>query len=421
MALPPSSPGSARDGITEIRACTAHLDFDFLGVSVVCLDPTGLLAGAVGWDPSEKMRPAAHSALVEMLGRACTVSVGPYNDLLTVGFDVRDIAPETVERLISECLTRQLKIDGGGYFVPACQGLAISSVVTTATDVADLVQAAISAVHYAIVDGDTVAHATPDSIARLQTEVSRTTELSNAVGTDFALYYQPIIDITTMKTVGYESLLRWQVADEVRKPHDFLDAAEATSLIVPIGRWGVQAALEQLAIWRAASTTPGLFVSVNFSARQLQDRTLPELVAAILESTGVPADALWVEVTERDLIEVGSPASATLIELDALGCTVCVDDLGTGFAALRYMVEQPVQVVKIDRSLIAKVGADDNTMHSIVKAVCALSSSLGMATVAEGVEDPGQIAHLRELGFTHGQGYLFGKPAPADEITIDAS
>lgn len=421
MPLPPSTSGSARDRIAEIRVATAHLDFDFLGISVVCLDPTGLLAGAVGWDPAEKMRPAAHAALVDMLGPECSVSLGPYNDLLTIGFDVRAIAPGTVERVISACLTRQLDIDGGGYFVPACQGVAISSVVTTAKDVSDLVQAAISAIHYAIVDGDTVAHATPDSIARLQKEVSRTTELSNAVGSDFALYYQPIIDITTLNTVGYESLLRWRVADEVRKPHDFLDAAEATSLIIPIGRWGVQAALEQLAIWRRTSKTPGLFVSVNFSARQLQDRGLPELIAATLKTTGVPADALWVEVTERDLIEVGSLASATLIELDALGCTVCVDDLGTGFAALRYMVEQPVQVVKVDRSLVTKVGSDDNTMRSIVKAVCALSNSLGMATVAEGVEDPGQIEHLRELGFTHGQGYLFGKPAPADEIMLDAS
>lgn len=421
MPLSPSTPRVAPDGTADVHAAVDHIDFKFLGILVVCLDPTGLLAGAVGWDPSEKMRPAALTALSDVLGLNCTVTSGPYNDLLTISFDVQAIAPETVERLTAARLTRQLDIDGSGYFVPACQGLAISSVVTTATDASELVQAAISAVHYAIVGGDTSAHASPDSIARLQQEVSRTTELSNAVGTDFALYYQPIIDITTGKTVGYESLLRWQVGNEVRKPNDFLDAAEATSLIVPIGRWGVKAALKQLASWRQTAVSSDLFISVNFSARQLQDRTLPELVADTLASTGVPACALWVEVTERDLVEVGSPAAATLIELDALGCTVCVDDLGTGFAALRYMVEQPVQVVKIDRSLVKKVNTDDTTMRSIVAAVCSLAGSLGMATVAEGVEDPNEIPALLELGFTHGQGYLFGRPAPADEITIDAS
>lgn len=418
MPLPSSMRAPDLDGIEAIRAASDHIDFEFLAISVVCLDPTGLLAGAVGWDPSERMRPVAHRALTDVLGPNCTVSLGPYNDLLTISFDVRFIATATVERLIAARLTRQLDIDGTGLFVPACQGIAESSVVTTASDSSELVRAAISAVHYAIVDGDISVRATPASVARLQQEVQRTTELSNAVGTDFALYYQAIIDFETMKTVGYESLLRWRINGEVRKPVEFLDAAEATSLIVPIGRWGVRSALEQLALWRA-ETDAGLFVSVNFSARQLHDRGLTELVAAVLESTGVPADALWIEVTERDLIEVGSPASATLAELDALGCTVCVDDLGTGFAALRYMVEQPVKVVKIDRSLIAKVGADDNTMRAIVRAVCSLSSSLGMATVAEGVEDPGEIPQLRELGFTHGQGYLFGKPAPADEITLD--
>lgn len=391
------------------------IDYEYLGISVICLDPNGLLAGAVGWDPAEKIRPAAHSALTAVLAPHAKVSYGPHNDLLTIVFDVRTISPQAVEHAVAARVTQLLDIDGSSYFVPACQGVAVSSVVTTAADVPALVQAAISAIHFAIVGGAMSVHASPDSVARLQREVSRTTELSNAVGSDFALYYQPIIDLATMKTVGFESLLRWQFNNEIREPKDFLDAAEATSLIVPIGRWGLTSALEQLAAWRAGSADGSLFVSVNFSARQLYDRTLPDLIAEALDRTGVPPSALWIEMTERDVIEVGSPASQTLIDLDALGCTVCIDDLGTGFAALRYMVEQPVQVVKIDRSLVMKVGADE-TMRSIVGAVCSLSESLGILTVAEGVEDPGEVAQLRELGFTHGQGYLFGKPTPAGEI-----
>jgi EAL domain-containing protein (putative c-di-GMP-specific phosphodiesterase class I) len=134
-----------------------------------------------------------------------------------------------------------------------------------------------------------------------------------------------------------------------------------------------------------------------------------------LHATGVPASTLWIEVTERDLIHIGSPATQTLIELDKLGCVVCVDDLGTGYAALRYMVEQPVKVVKVDRSLISKVRTDD-TIRAIVRAVCALSDSLGIITVAEGIELESDLQGLRELGFTTAQGYLFGKPVPAEQV-----
>ena len=154
---------------------------------------------------------------------------------------------------------------------------------------------------------------------------------------------------------------------------------------------------------------------MNFSVRQLSDPGLVQLVRQGLEETGVPPSTLWIEVTERDLIRIGSPAEQALIELDELGCIVCVDDLGTGFAALRYMVEQPVKVVKVDRSLIGKVGTDD-TIRTIVRAVCSLSHSLGIATVAEGVEDKAQLPGLRELGFTHAQGYFYGRPVPADQV-----
>ena len=235
------------------------------------------------------------------------------------------------------------------------------------------------------------------------------------MGSDFELFYQPIVDINSLKAVGYESLLRWRVGGEIRPPADFLDAAEETSLIVPIGRLGVIAALHQLAKWHAESGDLNLFMSVNFSVRQLSDPGLAKLIQAGLDATGVPPSTLWIEVTERDLIRIGSPATQTLIELDELGCIVCVDDLGTGYAALRYMVEQPVKVVKVDRSLINKVGTD-NTIRTIVRAVCSLSDSLGITTVAEGVEHDSELQGLRELGFTTVQGYLFGKPAPAERF-----
>jgi EAL domain-containing protein (putative c-di-GMP-specific phosphodiesterase class I) len=299
--------------------------------------------------------------------------------------------------------------------VQAKLGVATVGAVPTASGPSGLVQAALAAVHSALVTDIAVGYADSQSIDRLRDEVSRTTELSSSVGSDFDLFYQPIVDIASSATVGHESLLRWRVGDEIRPPAVFLDAAEETSLIVPIGRLGVIAALHQLAKWHAESGDHSLFVSVNFSVRQLSDPGLVQLIRQGLEDTGIPPSTLWIEVTERDLISIGSPATQALVELDELGCIVCVDDLGTGFAALRYMVEQPVKVVKVDRSLIGKVSTDD-TIRTIVRAVCSLSDSLGIATVAEGVEHESELQGLRELGFTHAQGFFYGRPVPAENV-----
>ncbi|PXW35292.1 UNVERIFIED_CONTAM: EAL domain-containing protein (putative c-di-GMP-specific phosphodiesterase class I) [Williamsia faeni] len=411
-SIPPLVPPVAnRDAI---RALAAHVDYPSLGVVLVCMDPTGLLAAALGWSFIGKLRPAVAAALSETFGELPAVWEVPYDHLVLVFFDATEVNAQTVERRLSARMSRQVEVDGRPVFVPTCLGIAIASEVSTARDAPELVRAAGAAVHEAIQTSSTSVRASAESVELLQHEVAATTELAKAIGSDFSLYYQPIVDLTSLKRVGFESLLRWRVGDELRLPAEFLDAAETTSLIVPIGRWGVRNALEQLARWQRKSGDTSLFMSVNFSARQLIDRGLAQHVADAIAAAGVPADTLWVEVTERDLIEVGSPAAQTILELDALGCTVCVDDLGTGFAALRYMVEQPVRVVKVDRSLVSQVGID-GPLRTVVGAVCTLSADLGILTVAEGVESEDEVRNLRDLGFTHAQGYLFGKPAPENE------
>ena len=412
---PPVVSGRSLDTDPDFRNAVDSVGMERLAVVVIGLDPTGLLAAAEGWELTERLRPAMGTAIRELLSPRADVFLGPYDHKLLVVFDAVANAPDKVVTELTERMSRPTKVDDDEYFVQARLGVASAADVPTATSPSQLVQAALAAVHSALVTDVAVSYADSESIGRLHREVARTTELSKSVGSDFELFYQPIVDINSLKAVGYESLLRWRVAGEIRPPSDFLDAAEETSLIVPIGRLGVIAALHQLAKWHAESGDPDLFVSVNFSVRQLSDPGLVKLIQAGLDATGVPPSTLWIEVTERDLIRIGSPATQTLIELDELGCIVCVDDLGTGYAALRYMVEQPVKVVKVDRSLINKVGTD-NTIRTIVRAVCSLSDSLGITTVAEGVEHDSELQGLRELGFTTVQGYLFGKPAPAESF-----
>jgi diguanylate cyclase len=412
--LPPEPTVANHDAI---QSRTAHIAHRRLGVILVCIDPTGLIGAAMGWNFVSRLRPAVASTLREKFGEHPTVWEGPYDHLVLVFFDATAVDIDSVERQITERMSRQMEVDGKGVFIPTCLGVALASEVSTARDAPDLVQAAGAALHRAILTSATSVRASSDLVSSLRREVAATTELAKAIGSDFDLHYQPIVDLASGERVGFESLLRWRVGDEIRLPADFLDAAEATSLIVPIGRWGLSAALHQLGLWQRASGNSSLFMSVNFSARQLVDKGLVQHVAEAIETSQVSPETVWVEVTERTLIETGSAAAQTLLELDALGCTVCVDDLGTGFAALRYMVEQPIQVVKIDRSLVSKV-ATVEALRSVVGAVCSLSDSLGILTVAEGVEHKRELHALRELGFTHAQGYLFGKPAAASNITF---
>jgi EAL domain-containing protein (putative c-di-GMP-specific phosphodiesterase class I) len=401
----------------EFQAAVGAVGLDRLGVVIVSMDPTGLLAAAIGWELAEKLRPVMGSVLSEVLAPRAAVLMGPYDHNLLIIFDASTIRSDDFVNELSERMSRPIQINSDDYFVQVRMGVATASDIESTDSASEVVQAALAAVHCAMVGGNAVGYAKPDSISILREEVSRTTELSNSVGSDFELFYQPSVDVITSDTVGFESLLRWRVGNEIRPPSDFLDAAEETALIVPIGRLGVISALHQLAKWHARSGDRTLFVSVNFSVSQLSDPGLVELIREGLAETGVPASALWIEVTERDLIRIGSPATQTLIELDDLGCIVCVDDLGTGYAALRYMVEQPVKVVKVDRSLVTKMGSDD-TIRAIVRAVCTLSQSLGIATVAEGVEHEDELSTLRDLGFTHAQGYFYGKPVPVDEVTF---
>ncbi|MBT0566255.1 EAL domain-containing protein [Williamsia sp. CHRR-6] len=397
----------------DFRSYAAHIPNDRLAVIVIRLESSDRVAAAYGFGTSIQVRGAALDAIAQVVIGRATVLVGPSGKgclLVNEGED----SLQTVITDIAARLAATVTVDGVDYFVESHIGVACAGDGFT-DDPRDTLQAALAGVHTAVTSGAHIAYASDLSIGDLREEIALAAELANAVGEAFTLHYQPIVALDTLAVVGYESLLRWTVDGRVRLPGEFLDAAEETSLIVPIGRWGVAEAIRQLGEWQQASDDRALFMSVNFSSQQLYDRDLPKLVARALADAGVPGSALWVEVTERDLIAADSPAAQTIAELDAIGCVICVDDLGTGYAALRYMVDQPVRVAKIDRSLITDIDIDV-TKRTIVEAVCQLSSTLDIYTVAEGVEQESQIDLLRAIGFTHAQGYYFGRPQPADEV-----
>jgi diguanylate cyclase (GGDEF)-like protein len=233
---------------------------------------------------------------------------------------------------------------------------------------------------------------------------------------ELAVYYQPIVDLATDELTGFEALMRWHHPQlGTVSPLDFIPIAEDTGLIVECGAWLMEEAAAQLVRWRAQRPPglPPLHVSVNISVRQLRDSALVGVVRGVLNRTGLPASALWLEITESGVMEDPESALATLRALRALGVTLAIDDFGTGYASLSYLRTVPARIVKIDRSFLAGVGEGSHN-EVIVRAVVAMAHALGQKVVAEGVETLVQRDWLRALGADQAQGWLYGAPRAAD-------
>jgi EAL domain-containing protein (putative c-di-GMP-specific phosphodiesterase class I) len=231
---------------------------------------------------------------------------------------------------------------------------------------------------------------------------------------ELALHYQPTVALRTGEIVGFEALVRWHHPTRgIVSPLDFIGIAEATGLIVPLGRWVLAEACRQAVSWGAGAGR-ALKMAVNVSVRQFDHGDLAATVAEVLAETGMPADRLCLEMTESVLLSDTDENLAQLRRVKALGVTLAMDDFGTGYSSLAYLRRFPLDVLKIDRSFVDRLGgdrADVALVHTIVR----LGQSLGMATVAEGIEDPEQLAALREMGCDYAQGYFLSRPLPAGE------
>ncbi len=224
----------------------------------------------------------------------------------------------------------------------------------------------------------------------------------------FRIAYQPIVRLADWKTVGYESLVRWQHPREgLLGPDLFIPAAEETGVIVRLGHEVLVRALERLA--RERRTDPNLGIHVNVSVQEIMHGDLPEQVFAAIDAAGVPPDAVTLEITENAIIDTSTGAGAVLARLRAGGVKVCVDDFGIGYSSLRYLRLFPISGLKIDKSFVSGAGRD-LASEPIVRMVLDLGRSLDLAVVAEGIETPEQAQRLLALGCAFGQGYLFSRP-----------
>ena len=232
---------------------------------------------------------------------------------------------------------------------------------------------------------------------------------------ELSVQYQPIIDLATGELSGFEALMRWNHPElGMVSPLEFIPIAEDTGLIVASGAWLLEEAATQLAQWRTErpdGASP-LHMSVNVSVRQLRDAALVDVVRDVLQRTGLPADALWLELTESGVFDDLELSLATLHELRNLGVVLCIDDFGTGYSSLTYLRQFPASIVKIDRSFVSGIGVTPDD-EAIVRTVIAMAHALGQQVVAEGIETAEHQNWLRGQGCDFGQGYLYSPPRPA--------
>jgi len=222
------------------------------------------------------------------------------------------------------------------------------------------------------------------------------------------LHYQPIVRLEDANVTGFEALIRWEHPERgLVGPGEFIDLAEETGLVVPIGAWVLETACKQLVRWHQRGAD--LSMSVNLAARQLAEPGLVDEFAHILAATGVRPDRMWLELTESALMHDAEATISSLRALRELGVHLAVDDFGTGYSSMAYLKRFPVSSLKIDRAFVDGLGRDAED-SAICAAVVNLAHSLGMRAVGEGVETTEQLNELRALGCEYGQGFLFGRP-----------
>jgi EAL domain-containing protein (putative c-di-GMP-specific phosphodiesterase class I) len=231
------------------------------------------------------------------------------------------------------------------------------------------------------------------------------------------LYYQPILEVASGRTLGVEALVRWNHPRHgIVPPSEFIPIAESTGLVIPLGRWVLHEACQQARAWQMMGVVDdNFYVSVNISARHLHDPGMVDDVVQALDASGLAGPALLIEVTESAFVEDLDPGGTVLRELKGLGVRIAMDDFGTGYSSLARLSTFPLDVVKVDKAFVDRLAEKDG--EAMVRAVVNMSHMLGMQVVAEGVEESDQALALLRLGCTMAQGYVFARPMPPDAMT----
>ncbi len=321
---------------------------------------------------------------------------------------------------MAERLVRELRAPYliEGHHVSVTASIGIASAVDGTETAADLVRNADVAMYLAKANGKAgFAMFDPGMHAAIRERHELGAQLQTAVELgQLRVVYQPIVSLATGTMAGVEALVRWDHPERgMVPPGDFIEIAEENGAILPIGRWVLREACRQATAWSPDVSAEPLFLCVNVSAREIQQVDFVESVASTLAGAQLDPHRLRLEITETALLKATPATIATLESLRQLGVHVVIDDFGTGYFSLSHLRQFPVDTLKIASEFVQTPGTDAKSA-ALAGAIVAMSESLQITTVAEGIEDADQAARMRDLGCTYGQGYYFARPMAADAI-----
>ena len=323
-------------------------------------------------------------------------------------------------RRVADVFVEPFKVSGTLHQISASIGVALTrgAIEQPGEDCATVLRrnAELAMYEAKTTPGTSIAVFAPEMHEAVRNRTELATELRAAIADDeLHLVYQPIVDLATERTVGYEALVRWtHPARGPLSPIDFIPIAERTGLIVELGAWVLHTACRQMAAWQSEFSEPR-YVSVNVAGAQLQSGALSGQVRAALGASGLPSHLLLLEVTESSLIEDMAFSEEIMADVRQLGARFALDDFGTGYSSLSYLRRFPVQVLKIDKSFIDDV-TDQDSGGPLVHAIVNMAASLRLSVVAEGIEHDVQAEMLRGYGCDLAQGYRFSRPLNVADV-----
>jgi diguanylate cyclase (GGDEF)-like protein len=378
----------------------------------VDLDEFKNVNDSLGHEAGDMLLVAVSARLASTLRDADTIGrMGGDEFIVLIDGATTGAPPELVADRLLEVMRRPFELPGAS--MPLVVNASIGIAIGDRLNPGDLLRDADVALYEAKAAGKSryaVFH--PDMQSSIQHRIDLEFELRSALtGEQFRLFYQPIYDLDDLSVVGVEALLRWEHPTRgLLQPDSFIPILEQTGQIREVGRWVLHEACRQMALWHAAGNI--LDVSVNVSARQLDDDIVVAHIREALTESGLGAKYLIIEVTETALMRKVEATARRLAEIKLLGVRIAVDDFGTGYSSLGYLQQFPVDALKIDRSFISRLASNPESA-ALIHTMIQLGKTLGIETLAEGIEEPTQLLSLLEQQCDSGQGFLLARPLTA--------